>query len=173
MEPERLGEWIDRLGGGLALFARQWCDSPEDVVQEAFVALTLLAEEPTDPAGWLYRAVRNRAINLGIADQRRRRREAKVGREAPRWFDPTASPGSTPHAIDPDTAQDALEALPIAEREVIVAHLWGGLTFDQVAALVGTSSSSAHRLYQLGLTRLRQELGAPPCPAKTSTRPKP
>ena len=37
------------------------------------------------------------------------------------------------------------------QREVIVAQLWGGLTFEQVGELMGSSSSTAHRLYQAGL----------------------
>ena len=166
MEPERIGELIDRLGPGLGLFARQWCTSPEDVVQEAFVALTRLDREPDQPAAWLYRAVRNGAINAGIADRRRRRRETLALTRMARWFAP-ADPGSVlDEQIDPDAAQEALAVLPEAQRAVIVAHLWGGLTFDQVADLVQTSSSSAHRLYHAGLTTLRERLGVP-CRSKT------
>ncbi len=166
MEPERIGELIDRLGPGLGLFARQWCSSPEDVVQEAFVALARLPREPAHAAGWLYRAVRNGAINAGIAERRRRRRETVALTRMARWFAPL-DPGTAPgEAIDPETAQEALAGLPEAQREVIVAHLWGGLTFDQVADLVQTSSSSAHRLYQAGLKTLRERLGVP-CRSKT------
>ena len=37
--PALLGELLDRHGAALVLFARQFCASPEDVVQEAFVQL--------------------------------------------------------------------------------------------------------------------------------------
>ena len=164
MEPDRIGELIDRLGAGLGLFARQWCDSPEDVVQEAFVALTTCPREPDHPASRLYRAVRNGAINAGIAERRRRRRETEARVESPRWFE--REPNATSTWIDPEQAQVALGALPDAQREVIVAHLWGGLTFEEVAGLVGTSTSSAHRLYQAGLVTLRERLGVP-CRSKT------
>jgi RNA polymerase sigma-70 factor (ECF subfamily) len=52
----------------------------------------------------------------------------------------------------------ALQGLPAEQREVIVAHLWGGLTFEQIAGLVGASSSTAHRWYLAGLAALRDRL---------------
>lgn len=158
MDPERLGQLIDRHADALVLYARQWCDSPEDVVQEAFVSLSAQRPSPANPAAWLFRAVRNGAINAGTAAKRRRRREAEAAAEAPAWFEPEP-PAARGDAIDPSTAEDALKSLPIAQREVIVAHLWGGLTFVQVAELSGCSSSTAHRLYQAGLNTLRERLG--------------
>ena len=161
MEPERIGELLDRLGPGLALFARQWSDSPEDVVQEAFVALALLREDPEVPSAWLYRAVRNGAINSGIAERRRRQRELVAGSRRTRWFTPAEFPINPSAALDLDAVQTALAGLVDPQREVIVAHLWGGLTFEQIADLVQTSASSAHRLYQAGLMTLRERLGVP------------
>jgi hypothetical protein len=37
--PDILGRLFDEHAGALALFARQWCDGPDDIVQDAFVAL--------------------------------------------------------------------------------------------------------------------------------------
>src|SRR5437773_1965365 len=45
----------------------------------------------------------------------------------------------------------------------VVAHLWGGLTFEEVAQLAGCSSSTAHRWYLAGLAALRERLGVA-CP---------
>lgn len=151
---------MDRLAGALELYARQWCDEPEDVVQEAFVKLSAQRVTPLNPAAWLFRTVRNGAINDGIARQRRRRHEAKAAAKAPAWFEtnPTARSGAV---VDPESAQAALAVLPLEQREIIVAHFWGGLTFDQIAELVGFSASSTHRLYQAGLVALRERLGVP------------
>jgi RNA polymerase sigma factor (sigma-70 family) len=159
MDPEWLAGLIDRHAAALELYARQWCDAPEDAVQEAFVKLAALAERPANPAAWLFRAVRRGAINAGIAGRRRRRHEAGAAGARP-WFEEGALAGRSP-AIDPDSAQAALSGLPPDQREVIVAHLWGGLTFEQIAELAGTSSSTAHRLYHAGLTALRGRLGVP------------
>jgi RNA polymerase sigma-70 factor (ECF subfamily) len=158
MDSERLGNLVDQRAAALELYARQWCEEPEDVVQEAFVKLAAQSQTPRDPAAWLFRTVRNGAINAGIANRRRRRRETEAATNAPAWFepDPSARPDA---AVDPESAQAALAALPLEQREIIVAHLWGGLTFDQIADLVGTSASSAHRLYHAGLVLLRERLG--------------
>lgn len=37
--PEILTRLLDEHGAALVLYAQQWCDTPEDVVQEAFLAL--------------------------------------------------------------------------------------------------------------------------------------
>lgn len=166
MDADQLGALIDRHAPALELFARQWCESAEDVVQEAFVKLACQNPQPDNPLAWLFRVVRNKAMNAGIASRRRKRREAEAASIAPAWFRPDDSP-----EIEPDQAQAALAALPIDQREVIVAHLWGGLAFHEIAVLVDSSSSSIHRRYQAGLVTLREQLGVA-CPAK-SARTKP
>lgn len=161
MEPEQLARLIDQHSGALVLFARQWCDVPEDVVQDAFVALSSQRTPPESPSAWLFRAVRNAAINAGTAARRRRRHEEKAAASAPSWFERPDIP--TTGQIDPFEAEEQLRALPIDQREVIVAHLWGKLTFEQIAVMSGRSSSASHRLYQSGLNALRERLGVP-CP---------
>ena len=106
---------------------------------------------------WLFRTVRNGAISAARAESRRRRHEAGAARVR-NWFQTDASA-----LVDASEAAQALGNLALEEREVIVAHLWGGLTFEQVAELAGCSASTAHRRYQAGLARLRQLLGEP-CP---------
>jgi RNA polymerase sigma factor (sigma-70 family) len=157
MDPERLGSLIDRHADALILFARQWCDAPEDVVQEAFVRLASRPREPENPPAWLFRVVRNAAINASTAARRRTKHEANAALGTPAWFEASVDAD----AIDPETAEAELRALPIDQREAIVAHLWGGLTFEQIGAMTGRSSSAAHRLYQSGLKALRERLGVP------------
>src|SRR5437016_3709948 len=76
----------------------------------------------------------------------------------PAWFAPAEHA-----ALDGETAAAALEALPAEEREVVVAHLWGGLSFEQVSRVAGVSPSTAHRRYLKALTALRERLRVP-CP---------
>jgi RNA polymerase sigma factor (sigma-70 family) len=159
MGPERLGYLIDRHAAALELYARQWCASPEDVVQEAFLKLSRTEVEPVHVAGWLYRVVRNGSISAGRSESRRRRHEAVAAVRAD-WF--TDDAGS---AIDAAVLTQALRKLPLEERETIVAHLWGGLPFTEIALLVGTSAATAHRRYAAGLEQLRLELELP-CPPK-------
>ena len=55
MGPHEVTSLIDTHASPLILYARQWCDAPEDVVQDAFVKLVSQSRPPTDPVAWLYR----------------------------------------------------------------------------------------------------------------------
>jgi RNA polymerase sigma-70 factor (ECF subfamily) len=152
--PELLARLLDQRGPALELYARQWCDSPADVVQEAFVQLSGQPAEPPNLLAWLYRTVRNGAISARRAADRRRRHERAAAVAGTCWF--AADPAG---GMDPQAAGEALAGLPLEEREVIVAHLWGGLKFAEIADITGTSASTAHRRYQAGLEALRRKLG--------------
>jgi RNA polymerase sigma factor (sigma-70 family) len=158
MGPEVLGRLVDQHAPALILYARQWCAGAEDVVQEAFLKLVAQKPPPARVLPWLYRVVRNAAISAGRAERRRRRHETAAAARTPAWF---AAVDAT--ALDVAAATQALQALPLGQREIIVAHLWGGLTFEQIAEVTGCSSSTAHRGYIAGLTALRERLRVP-CP---------
>jgi RNA polymerase sigma-70 factor (ECF subfamily) len=145
---------VDRHGPALILYARQWCHAPEDVVQEAFLRLVALRQPPREVVPWLYRVVRNAAIDAGRAARRRQRRESAAARPV-RWFVEPAIDG-----LDAAAAVAALERLPAEEREVIVARLWGELSFEQIAALAGCSASTAFRRFGAGIDSLRKTLDA-------------
>jgi RNA polymerase sigma-70 factor (ECF subfamily) len=157
MGPVLLGQLLDEHAAALVLYARQWCRAPEDVVQEAFMKLVAQSTPPHHPVSWLYRVVRNAAISAQRAARRRQHYEAAAGRHCA-WFTP-----SPETRLDVETATAALQTLPLEQREVIVAHLWGGLTFEQIADVTGCSSSTAHRWYMAGLATLRERLGVT-CP---------
>jgi len=152
--PELIGRLLDRDGAALELYARQLCDAPEDCVQEALVELARQRTTPDDVLPWLYRVVRNKAISASRSARRRRRHEGEAAGRRATWF--TQSPGD---AVDAASATTALESLPREQREVVVAHLWGGLTFREVGRLMGTSDSTAHRRYEAALSTLREKLG--------------
>ena len=152
--PEELSQLLDEHGRGLVLYARQWCDTPEDVLQDALVLLFRQAVRPDNVVPWLYQVVRNGAISALRSAGRRTRRETAVAHREQSWFQPSES-----DRLDAEEAARALEGLPVEQRETIVSHLWGGLSFEQIAELTGCSTSSAHRWYQKGLAALRERLG--------------
>ena len=80
MTSRQLADLIDTHAAALALFARQWCTAPEDVVQDAFCKLVVQRVTPTDQVAWLYRVVRNGAMDVGKAERRRQRRESAAAR---------------------------------------------------------------------------------------------
>jgi RNA polymerase sigma-70 factor (ECF subfamily) len=162
MGPEQLGHLVDHHAAALVLYARQWCATAEDVVQEAFVKLAGQRAPPEQALAWLYRVVRNGALSAARAERRRRQHEARAAERAPAWFLPTEGEG-----LDAEAAAAALQTLPAEQREVLVARLWGGLTFEQIAAVSGLSASAAHRHYHAGLDSLRERLRLP-CPKRSA-----
>jgi RNA polymerase sigma-70 factor (ECF subfamily) len=162
MSPEQFTRLVEQHAAALTLFARQWCAAPEDVVQEAFIKLAAQHTLPDNVAAWLYRVVRNGALTVVRAEKRRRHYESVAAANATTWFLPSDFMG-----LDAEAATAALAALPLEQRETIVAHLWGGLTFEQISELCGVAASTAHRRYLTALAALRERLRVP-CPNKTS-----
>jgi RNA polymerase sigma factor (sigma-70 family) len=160
VEPELLGQLMDAHAAALQLYARQWCSAPEDVVQEAFIKLMAQTSPPAKLVPWLFRVVRNGAISASRAARRRQHHEHIAAALTPSWFGPTVG-----MSLDARSATIALQALPLEQRETIVAHLWGGLTFEEIAELTGSSSSTTHRWYAAGLSTLRERLHVS-CPNK-------
>ena len=158
MGPDLLGRLVDDHAAALVLYARQWCAAPEDVVQEAFLKLIVQKPPPAEPVPWLFTVVRNAAISVARSARRRQRHETEAASRVPAWFVPTEGAG-----LDAAAATAALQGLSEERREIIVAHLWGGLTFEQIAEVTGCSSSTAHRSYIAGLRALRERLRVP-CP---------
>jgi RNA polymerase sigma-70 factor (ECF subfamily) len=152
-----LSELLDRHGAALMLFARQFCASPEDVVQEAFVQLARQSDIPDQPAAWLYRVVRNGALSAARGERRRRKHETVAARRKVAWFMPAESA-----RLDAEAAAKALRDLSLEEREIIVTHLWGGLTFQQIGELLGLSAATAYRRYEASLKTLRTRLEESP-----------
>jgi RNA polymerase sigma-70 factor (ECF subfamily) len=151
IQPEILGALYRQHAPALRLYARQWPGCADDVVQDAFVRLAQQSTLPERVLPWLYRVVRNGALAAARADARRRKREGTVGRREP-WF------AAADEQLDAREATRLLAEVPLERREVIVARLWGGLTFEEIAELVGCSLPTAHRRYQAGLAELKERL---------------
>ncbi|HEV2971659.1 MAG TPA: RNA polymerase sigma factor [Pirellulales bacterium] len=149
--PEELGRLYRQHAPALRLYARQWPTGDEDLVQDAFIRLARQSPLPAKVLPWLYRVVRNAAWAAGRGWMRRRRRENQSSaKEA--WF------AATDDRIDGQHATLLLTELPLEQREVVVARIWGGLTFEDVAELTGCSLPTAHRRYQAGLAALRENM---------------
>jgi RNA polymerase sigma-70 factor (ECF subfamily) len=154
ISPELIARLFDRHAAALELFAAQWIPAPADIVQEAFLKLVRQGRVPDRPAAWLYRVVRNGAISAARRDARRQRNEqTAIGLSRLRL----EADGENP--LDAELAARALAALPDERREVVVARIWGGLTFEEIAEFAEISSSEAHRRYEAALAVLRKNLG--------------
>ena len=150
----RAAEWSDWLaahGPGLLLLARQWVPDradAEDVVQEVFLRFWRARERVTDPAAYLYGSLRGCALERTRGERRRRDRESALAMG--RTEDATAAGLFCP--IDRAEADErrrlieaVLDRLPIAQREVLVMKIWGGLTFPQIAAALDVPPTRPRR----------------------------
>ncbi len=160
MDPDLLAQLYDRYAAALVLYARQWTDSPEDVVQEAFIQLSKQEALPDPLRPWLYRVVRNAAVSWRRRIVRRLRREAQVSRTRD-WFE------SVGDRLEMQEAVQALQQLSPLHREAVIARLWGEMTFDELAQLQDCSLATAHRRYQEALRELKRRLES----CKSSTTP--
>ena len=154
---DEIAEIVDSHVDALLLFARQWSGtSAEDVVQEAFLQLVRRVQANDSPehvVTWLFRVVRNELITRHHGRRRSREREKRVAAERPGWFEP-----SIETRLDAIRAVEELQTLPIEQRELIVARIWGGLSFEEIATLTSSSRSTVHRKYCSALETLRKNL---------------
>ena len=157
---QQLAELIDCHGAALKLYARQWCQAPDDVVQQALIDLAACRDVPTNSAAWLFAAVRRRAISRARGERLRQRHEQEAGGC---WFQ-----WRRDREVAAEAATEALAELPLVDREIVIAHLWGRLTFAEIAPLVGTSHSTAQRKFEAAINRLQEKLAPErmnsPCP---------
>lgn len=149
IDAQSLQELIDTHAAALTLFARQWCRDPEDAVQEALIELLRQNPIPNNLVAWLYTTVRRRAMNLARADGRRAKHQRSASEQRTSWFLPAES-----QLDDPVDYESLLARLPRTEREIVVARIWGELSFAQIAELADQPLSTVHRRYQRALGEL-------------------
>ena len=151
-----LAELLERHAAALELYAAQWTTAPADSVQEAFIrladALQQARDVPQNPVAWLYQVVRNQSRNAARAQRRREHHERIAARL-------TVSQPCCPFAAnEKQPLLEALDCLPLFEREIVILRIWSGLTWQEIAELTHASSSSAQRYYVAALNQLRRQL---------------
>ena len=123
----------------------------EDVLQETFMALLKMEQEPRNGLHYAIRGFRNRALNYRRGFLRRMAREL----ESKRWFD--REEAETPQE---QAAMRCLEKLPPDQREVIVLKIWHEHTFEEIAELLQLSPNTVAGRYRYGVEKLRNCLKA-------------
>lgn len=136
----------------------------EDVVQEAYIRFWNAARDRLveEPVAYLYRIVRNLALDTYRQGQRERTAMTKTDQLA--GLDPTADTSPTPeHAIqyrdDLDRVTTALAELPERTRIALEMHRLGGCKLREIAAALGISTSLAHKLVADGVEHCKRRLG--------------
>jgi RNA polymerase sigma-70 factor (ECF subfamily) len=125
----------------------------EDVLHQVF--LKLLGgrlEFPADARPYLFRAVRNTALN----SRRSRARDVPLGEDEQQWLVKPAE------AVDAGLVlEQTLRELPIEQREVVVMHVWGAMTLEEIAKTLELSPNTVASRYRYGLSKLREIMQGP------------
>jgi RNA polymerase sigma-70 factor (ECF subfamily) len=141
-------------GAALVAYARSFLPdaaAAEDAVHSVFVKLLRgSTARPALEAGYLYRAVKNAALNT----KRDVARETAILDEE-RWF--VHRGGDLEAEL---TLQKALGELPEEQREVVMMRIWSGLTLEEIGAATGVTLNTAASRYRYALEKLRGRLGA-------------
>lgn len=160
ISPIAINKLLDRHWGPLVAWVGPCGGAGEDVVQQAFIELARQKIEPDNPIGWLYRASRNLAINEQKQQRRREKRHRAIAR-------PERQPCSVWQSTEAAELADRLGMLSEDARQVVVARIWGGFSFEEIAGMLQKSRATVWRHYQSALDELRTLYGAP-CKVKNN-----
>ena len=129
-------------------------DDAEDAVQEVFVRIAREHRKIgriRDVRPYLFTATRNAAYTI----LRKRQRGERLQEEL--CADELTKPASRETSESEDMCR-AFAVLPIEQREVLVLHIYDGLTFKEIAKTIGSSTSTVTSRYRYGIEKLRKVL---------------
>lgn len=121
----------------------------EDVVHSLFFRLLRgNTTVPEEAAAYLYRAVRNAALNA----RRDRTRDAPLSEQEACFVH---RGGNREAAL---ALQKALGELPEEQREIVIMRIWSGMTLEEVAAATDVPVNTVASRYRYALEKLRERL---------------
>jgi RNA polymerase sigma-70 factor, ECF subfamily len=152
LSADEVSRLYDQHGPALVLYARSFVadgGTAEDVVHGVFLKLLRGKQIVSDvPAAYLYRAVRNGALNV-----RRDRSHDAALPDRDIWFSHREHDREAAFAL-----QQALQELPDDQREVVVMRIWSGMTLEEVADATNVPPNTAASRYRYALAKLREKL---------------
>lgn len=155
---ERLyDEHAPALFAFLLNFTRDENDT-RDVLQEICIKLARqpdLLAAVRDERAFLLRLAHNAAIDLMRRRGTRSKHHEQFGAEQTSAFAPTSDPDEAAFRTE---LSAALGELPADQRAVVHLKLWGGLTFEEIAATLEITPNTAASRYRYGLDKLRARL---------------
>lgn len=164
--------WLAEYGSQLLLYARQQCRSEadaEDVLQDALVQLVHAVEGGSFTGtrdqwrAYAYTAIRHLAMDRGRREQVRRNYAAaqqehmREGEEETPWLSSAADDEYLRARME-----SMLRNLAPEFAEVVVLHIWGEHTFQQIADMTGNKLATITSRYRYALQAMRRELESNP-----------
>jgi len=132
----------------------------EDVVHDVFVSFAQSAERirlTGNLKNYIAASVANRARDKIRA---RQRQLSSLNKVEPVSSNSNDAPESLIYDEQSQQLTKAMAELPYEQREVIMLHLQGGMTFRAIASSQGLSINTVRSRYRYGLDRLRSLLNA-------------
>lgn len=154
-ERSTIEELYRQHGPQLVLFASALTGErslAQDLVHQVFLKLLERGNlrHAADAKAYLFASVRNAVLN----DAKVRARDVPLNEEYA-WFDPPDRDYGAERSL-----RRAIAALSDDQREVVVLHIWGELTFFQIAQVLSVSPNTAASRYRYALARLRDSMSA-------------
>lgn len=152
LDREHVRTLYERHGPALLAYAASLLQdraASEDVLHQVF--MKLLQRGPAingQPLHYLYRAIRNTAFNY----RRHHARELELATNG-LWLESPPGMEETGLAL-----HSALAELPDEQREIMVLHVWGQMTFEEAAAALDISPNTAASRYRYALAKLKERL---------------
>jgi RNA polymerase sigma-70 factor (ECF subfamily) len=144
--PDEIQSLYRQHGPALLLYAcsiLRHRHAAEDALHQVFMKLLEQNTLPDEPKPYLFRAMHNAALNV-LRNQ---------DSEIEPWFE---SPSTDP-AMEVTLRNELLE-LPAEQQQVLVLHLWGGLSFEEIGNVLGIPANTAASRYRYALEKLRARM---------------
>ena len=122
----------------------------QDAVHQVFLRLLESGDlrRAADQKAYLFASVRNQLLN----DAKVRQRTVPLEPDST-WFEPP----ERDYAAEQNLRRALGELIP-DQRQVVILHVWGGLTFSQTAEVLGISANTAASRYRYGIGKLRESM---------------
>jgi RNA polymerase sigma-70 factor, ECF subfamily len=143
--PRILGYFLQRTGGSHAV--------AEDLTQETFVAAVRelrRGRRPNEPMPWIFGIARHKLLDHYRRSERSKRLQRSIEREQEELA-VDAAPG-----VIRERVLTALQAVPAAQRVVLVLHYLDGLSMREAAHLLGKSEKAVESLLGRGRESLKR-----------------
>lgn len=148
----QIRQLYDRHGSALVAYARVFLpdfSSAEDAVQSVFLRmLSGNVALPEYPAAYLYRAVKNAALNTN----RSAKKEMPLSEEIS-WL--VHQDGDRDATL---LVESSLQELPEEQREVVILRIWSGMTLEEISQSLEVPSNTVASRYRYALEKLRKRI---------------
>lgn len=120
----------------------------EDAIQDALLACLRSTAKPEAPMAYLSTAVRNAALRLRL--------KHPVSEDTENALTWVAHEDDKENAYFAMQVNRALAALPSNQRETLILHIYGGMSFREIAELGGHPLNTVASWYRRALKHLRR-----------------